>query len=622
MSVISFPIIDLARRKKQTFLIVLGLMIATAATIFLIIFGSNLGFEISFLGTGGRLSSGFDNIFSQFILIVSILNLVTGPIIMSFLLHLTMAERMRDIGIMKACGSLGGSISAYFLTELSLIVFVSTTAGIFLGILVYYISTFFLTLLGFFISQNINWGTVLVVYVVTIVFSHVFGALPIFRAAKAKPTEALSQVYRQGTTIDLGTKIPDKLGNTFKIGYRNLVRRKSTTIQMIFCLALVLTLTTVSIAGGLVAEQTTISYVERAIGRNTVIIGHPTITQKYISLLSKFFEEKELVPIDYLNPDFFIPESLVIKLNNISGISNVDPRLILEHSVQEVPGIIPDPIDSLNSIIIGGIRSGEALVVGVEPDRILNDWLLFGREFGENDQDVTLIGDSLAVNMFVDAQNQSIKIFEQTWSYDIVGVCVDPLNNGKVVYLPLTTLFEDLGVVGYNLVLIDVKASVRPSVFVDIKEELWSENLSFVELEPIMEKHANFLKSIWSLVMFLPFFSLVTAVLCLLSYLMLSISSQQHELGIMRALGAKPKSIRNIVFCQGLLIVSISCSIGVAVGLFITSMFFIPDPVITQYTTLSVLAWLLFVLGFLCTFSLYPAIQASKKKIVDAIYTV
>ena len=65
----------------------------------------------------------------------------------------------------------------------------------------------------------------------------------------------------------------------------------------------------------------------------------------------------------------------------------------------------------LNRIVIGGIRSGEALIVGVEPGNVVNDWLVFGRELTESDQDVSMIGDSLAISMFVDALNQSIKCF-------------------------------------------------------------------------------------------------------------------------------------------------------------------------------------------------------------------
>jgi hypothetical protein len=52
MSEISFPIKDLTRRKTQTALTVLGLTISIAATLFLVIFGGSLGFEITSLARG------------------------------------------------------------------------------------------------------------------------------------------------------------------------------------------------------------------------------------------------------------------------------------------------------------------------------------------------------------------------------------------------------------------------------------------------------------------------------------------------------------------------------------------------------------------------------------------
>jgi ABC-type antimicrobial peptide transport system permease subunit len=623
MSEISFPIKDLTRRKTQTTLTILGLTISTAATLFLIIFGTNLGFEITFLTKGGRLTSGFSNIFFQFILIVSILNILTGPIITSFLVHLTMSGRMRDIGVMKASGCLSGSIFAYFVTELSLLVFLSALTGIIFGVAAYYISTSFLNNSGFSISQTLNLGTIMVICIVLVIFSHIFGALPIRRAAKAKPTEAMSPIYKLGTTASLGKKIPSKLGLTFKVAFRNLLRRKSVTNQAIICLTVVLTLTTVTIAGGMIANQTTTSYVERAIGRNIVLVGHPTLTDRYVNLLSRFFEEKEMEQIDYLDSEFLISESLVSKLDDIQGVHEVDPRLVLENSVREVPGVILDPIEQTEAIIIGDSRSDEALILGVEPENVVNDWLIFGRKLEENDQESIVIGDSLAVNMFDDAFNQSIKVFDESLlPYDIVGVCVDPLNNGKVVYMPLETLYKDLGQHGYNLLFLQIDASEKSQVLAQIENEVSEENLNVVELEQILDKHVNFLNNIWSLVMFLPLFSLATATISLLSYLMLSISGQQHEFGIMRALGAKPRTIMKIVFSQALIIILVSGAIGISVGLFITFGFLIPDPVISRSTLISVSAWLLIILGLLCASSLYPALKAVKKTVVDAISAV
>jgi ABC-type antimicrobial peptide transport system permease subunit len=103
---------------------------------------------------------------------------------------------------------------------------------------------------------------------------------------------------------------------------------------------------------------------------------------------------------------------------------------------------------------------------------------------------------------------------------------------------------------------------------------------------------------------------------------MLSISGQQHEFGIMRALGAKPRSIIKIVFSQALLIILVSAAIGISVGLFFTFTFLIPEPVVSQSTLISAAGMLLLILGVLCVSSLYPALKAVKKTVVDAISAI
>ncbi|PVX23267.1 MAG: hypothetical protein CW716_12565 [Candidatus Bathyarchaeum sp.] len=622
MSEISFPVKDLTRRKTQTTLTIVGLTLITAATIFLAVFGANLGFEISHFAKEGRLTSGFTNILFLIILTISVLNIITGPLITSFLVRLTMSERMRDIGVMKASGCLSGSIFAYFLTELSLLIFFSTLTGIILGVTTFYIATTLLNAAGFAISQALNLEIIIVVSVILLISSHIFGASPIRQAAKAKPAEALSPIYKLKTTAGLGRKLPSALGLPFKVAFRSLLRRKSVTTQTIICLTVVLTLTTVTIAGGTMANQTTVSYVERAVGRNTVLVAHPTIADRYVNLLSRFFEEKALEQLDYLNQELRISESVINKLADIQGVNGADARLILERRVQEVPGIVPDPVDQTGAVIIGGSRSGEALILGVEPENVVNDWLVFGRKVGEPEQEGSMIGDSLALNMFTDSLQQEIKVFENSLPYDIVGVCVDPLNNGKVVYLPLETLYTALGESGYNILLLEIDSSEKEQILSQLENVASVENLEVLELDTILNMHVNYLGGIWSLIMFLPIFSLATAVIALFSYLMLSISNQQHEFGIMRALGAKPRTIIKIIFSQATLIILVSGAIGISAGLFITFEFLIQDPVISQTSLTSVSALLLTILGLLCVSSLYPALKAVKKTVVQAISDV
>jgi ABC-type antimicrobial peptide transport system permease subunit len=617
MSEISFPLKDLTRRKFQTGLTILGLTLCTATTLFLVVFGTNLGFEIVFIAIRGRLTIGFLNVLSRFIFIVSLLNILAGSLFTSFFVYMAMSERVRDIGVMKAAGCLSGSIFGYFITELSILVFISCTAGAIIGILVYFTCINLLNFSGFSLSQVLNLWTILFIFLVLILASHIFGALPIIKATKVKPAEALSPLYSLGTTFKMGKRAPSKLGFTLKVAYRGLVRRKSATLHVIICLAVVFTLTTATIAGGIVANQTTVNYVERAIGKDVVFVGHPDLTSQYENLLSQFFEAREIEPLNYTDPDYLISEPFVSKLANISGVLKVDPRLILEASVLEIPGIIPNPNDPNEALVIGDSRSSDAFILGVEPKQVVNEWLIVGRVLNETDRYSTIIGDSLALAMFDIPQKQEIKMFEEF--FKIVGVCLDPLNNGKVVYMPLEILSKKLRQSNYNLVFLKIDSSKRSQFLAEIGDKISEKNLVLLELNDILYRHVSFLNNIWSFVTFLPLFSLATATLCLLSYLMLSITGQQREFSIMRALGAKPRTIVKIILIEGLLVTLVGSAIGISVGFFVTFTFLIPEPVVSWYTLVSVTGWLLLALILLCLSSLYPALKVIKKPITNII---
>ena len=77
-----------------------------------------------------------------------------------------------------------------------------------------------------------------------------------------------------------------------------------------------------------------------------------------------------------------------------------------------------------------------------------------------------------------------------------------------------------------------------------------------------------------------------------------------------------------VIFVQALLIVLIAGAIGISVGLLVTFVFLIPEPVISQQTLVSVAGLLFLALGLLCLSSLYPAVKAVKKSVVGAMYSV
>jgi putative ABC transport system permease protein len=198
MSKISFPAKDLARRKFQTSLTIIGLTISTAATIFLTIFGETLGLETAFI-TVGKLSIGFSNVLSRFISIVGFLNLLVGTLITSFLVFVMMSKRMRDIGIMKATGCMTSTALSYFMTGLSTVVLVGCIAGTILGILANFVCIQALNTLGFPISHKpLKLNAISLVFLAFVIFSHLFGVWPIIKAIKTKPAKALSPLYEFG----------------------------------------------------------------------------------------------------------------------------------------------------------------------------------------------------------------------------------------------------------------------------------------------------------------------------------------------------------------------------------------------------------------------------------------
>lgn len=617
MSSLPFPIKDLTRRKFQTILTMLGLTTNVATTIFLMTFGENIGLEIALI-TEGKLTMGFSYVFSLFIVIIVFLSFLAGVLITSFLISVTMSERIRDVGIMKATGCLTDLVFNYFVMELLIMILVSCVVGAIAGIFACSAFINLLNTFGFAISQKpLNAWTIFFIFSAFALASFFSGSRTIGKAIRVKPGEALSPHFSLGLSFQSKRLFPSKLGFTFKMASRSLMRRKFATRQAIICLSVVLTLTTLALAGGFIAKQTTQSYAERAIGRDIIVVGHSSVNKQYANFLSKFFETKTMEPVDFLNPELFISPSLVSKMRTIPGVVKVDPRLVLETTVYEIPGIVIDPEEPGYYITVGDHRSCEALVLGVEPENIFNEWLTIGRILNETDEHSAVLGDSLALRIFANPRKQYIEIRKQR--FDIVGVCLDPLNNGNVVYVTLETLSKAIESPKFNLLFIKIDLTHRSQVLDEIDREVSGTELTILELDESLEKHLGFLSSVWSLIIFLPLSSLVTATLCLLGYRVLSIASQERDFGVMRALGAKPPTIVKLMVTESFLMLLISGAIGIFTGFFVSFVFLIPEPVITNDALLSIVGWLLLALGLICLSSLYPAIKTIKEPITKTM---
>jgi ABC-type antimicrobial peptide transport system permease subunit len=614
---LDFPIKDLTRRKSQTIMTTLNLAICVAMTTFFILFGENLGAELS-SATTGRLTVGLTVVLSRFTLIAVILNSLAGVLVTSFLVSIMTSERIQDIGIMKAVGCLTDMVFAFFTTELSLITIAGCILGTIFGVIANSISVWLMNMIGFYIQPKpLNIWTIILTFIVFASLAHILGIWQIIKTIRIKPVDALSQTFTLGTTPRSGRWIPSRLGLTFKISLRSLARRRSQTVQIVMCLSMITTLMTLSIFGGMVAKETTQNYIERAIGRNVVLIAEAEMAEQYASLLSRFFEPKEAKSIDYLDQDYTIPDSLIFDLGSIDGVAKIDPRLIFETMIYEYPTAVPDPEGEDRYIEVGDHRTCRVVAVGVNPNQVVNDWLILGRKPEQMEPNSALIGNSVALKTFDNALEQIFKMSDL--EFNITGVCIDPMNNGEVIYAPISTLSSLHGEHGYNLLLLQIDSRNRPETLSRIEAWINDTDLVLLDLTMILDSHIRFLDYTWSMVLPLSLSSLLSAVFCLLGYMALALMSQKRDLGIMTALGAKPSTITKMLFSQSLVLVIVSGMVGVSLGLAVTFTFFIPEATISQASLPIVAGSILLVLGVMSISGVYPAISMTKKPAAEAV---
>jgi ABC-type antimicrobial peptide transport system permease subunit len=613
MSETAFPVNDLLRRKLQTSLALISLTTCVASTLFLLLFADQIGFGIT-SATEKTLTIGYSAIFSNFLLFVGILVFAVGAVIISFITFLMMAQRTRDFGLIKAVGCPNSLVFGYFLTELLIVLFIGCILGVALG----YLTDYAVINMGAFqdYPKALNFWYAPLVFFTFFVFGLIFGLKPLLNAARLSPIAALSPMKYFGLSGGNRFKALSKSRLTLKIAARSLFRRQSATVRIVFFLSTMFVLLTVSITGSIIANDTTVTRVEEAVGKDVLLVAHKDIGNQYIALLSKFSGAKEKTDFNYLDPNFAISDATLQQLNSIVGVANFEIRLVCEGHMQELTNFTFEP-DTLETIPVGDHRETDSLIVGVDPEKVLSSWFIDGRFLRDGNSSEAVVGDSITRVMFEMPLSQSFTM--QNSTFNVVGLCLDPINNGFVTFVSLEKLENLTMFSSPNIALVQLASGVdRSSVIAQLQERLADVNsdLMAFELNAILKKNVGFLGALWSVVMFLPFFSLVAATLCLIAYLVLAIDEQHQEFAVLRAMGAKPKTVVAILGVQSLIVLFSSFAIGISFGVIITLMILIPQPVVTSFTILWIAAWLLTALAGMFILSLYPAMRFAKKPIL------
>ena len=613
MKTVGFAFKDLKRRKFETSLTIIALSLCVAAMISTVLIAYNLILTIPFSVTG-KLGGSFVNVFSGFATVIAYLSILAGGAMAYFFVSANMSGRTRDIGIAMAMGTSANQALGSFTTQLLLMVMTSCLIGTGVGAVLSY----------FFIALNqgnvpssglsMNFWAISVVLFVFIAVAFFFGRIPLVKAVKVRPSEALFPYYLHGASFKSAKSPTRKLGFSFRVAYRTLLRRKTVAVSTIICLSLTLSTATIAAAGTHVAAQTTQSYFRRGVGENVIAIGHVDIVDQYEFLLDKPSQTQEKTTVDYLDSKYVISDSIISELSNITGVIKADGRLFLEATVFERPKI---RIEEQQYIVIGDERSANAVIFGLDSERVVNDWFVSGRTLNNEDQYSAVLGDSLASSILSSPLVQSVAVFGD--DFEVVGVSLDPLNLGSVAYLPLRALSKTLNQTSRNLLLLKIDPATRLHVLDEIGRTLNGTAMQFIELNSHIEGFSNLLRSIWSSFTILSLFFLATAAICLITHMTLRVVEQEPEYGIIRALGAKPRKALSIVLMQAIFITLISGAIGVSSGLLVSLVFLIPQPAISTSGAIIMIAWPLSIIGFLCASSLYPAFKIARKPIASLL---
>jgi putative ABC transport system permease protein len=143
-------------------------------------------FRVSHRGRWSRPQGEQRRVFDLTFLATGAVSLLVGGIVVMNIMLASLQERVREVGLRKACGARASDIAVQFLVESILVSAVGGGAGLALGIL-------FTRLIGSLLERMalITTGMALVSLLVSISVGLLFGLAPAVKASRLNPVEAL-----------------------------------------------------------------------------------------------------------------------------------------------------------------------------------------------------------------------------------------------------------------------------------------------------------------------------------------------------------------------------------------------------------------------------------------------
>jgi len=628
MSSLDFSLKDLYRKKNQTIPYLMVITFVIAITEFLIYFTSSLGLNafIQPLFSNSYYFSGSINaVYKQFNTLIQILFMILAVFIVITITTTHIINKKKDIGIMKALGTLPRKLYSFYFLEVYLIFFIGFFLGLIAGLVSFGI--FSLIMNSFFISIQFQ----LDVIFTTILFVSCFFGIyfitgyTIRKIGKEKLMKTFSKDipydYNALKKLQFIPKWLSSLGTNIKISIINTSRRKGEFRRYLIVFSLISLIIFTLGLGTIVLKTSSEEWVRKSQGENIVIFGHQEVISNY-SLMYQMFSNPEILidtnTINFTDSKYLFNISDVNEIKDLEGVEEFDERLISFYEVKEKLGLhYFEDIEGFRQV--GQNREAIIPIMGVNPENIIQNFEMEGEFFTNEDAfDNITIGDGLALNLFEYALDQSLELGSDGPSFHISGVVIDSFYSGWVGYVGINESRIMLNLLNDEINLLVLK--LTPGSYEEIKNELnnisitLGDNYSHLKLDDIFLKNLSFMSNLSLYPMFLIVVIAILAVLSLYNYQKGGIIEKARDFLIMRAVGAKNKSLKRILFFESLFVIIPSLLISLSVGMILNSIIifgrvFLP-PLYIPFTVFSIMMFIFIAFNFL---SLIPIMRKINK---------
>ncbi len=605
------------------------IVLVIAFTVFLINFTSSIGlnsfitydYENSFFFSGG-----ISIIFIDFISLVLILVLILAFVVVIIVTTTLIITKKRDIAIMKALGSIPQRLYGFYLTEVYVVFLIGFVIGAIIGFISYAIFFFIASILGALATFQVD-----VIYT-PILFITCFVGIYLF------PGGVLRKLGTQNTIKLFSRDIPSNydaskklstipkwlslIGYNVKISVLNTLRRRGEFKRYLIVLTIISIIIFTLGLGSIVLKNSSQEWIKKSQGTNILAIGHKDVLQNYTKMYDMFSNPDTLVTqndIDFLNPDYLFNLSKVEDLTNFTEIEKIDQRLLNFFNVTELDGY--HYFEDGGYLVAGQDRQAIIPIIGFNASEIIQDFEIEGEYIVDEDSVNMMIGDGLGYNLFDYPLDQSMRIEELGTGhpFHISAVVIDSFYSGSAGYVDLSVMQGDLNFSSneINLLLLKVQSSEYSDVIGDIEliiQGNLGENFSVVNLNQTFENNYSYLEILTLYPLLIIVMMAIISILALYNYQKGNILEKAKDFLIMRAIGAKYKSIKKILFLEAFYMIIPSLLLSMGIGMIINSLVLFDRVYLPNISLPIIIIGLLFIAFLAFNYiSLFPILSKIKK---------